>query len=71
MARICCDHLSLYQLTVEPGTALSKSVKKGDTVRTSYGRDSDIHSVSWLIIQVLPDSDLMADMYEVAIKVSF
>ena len=36
MAEICCNHLSLYQLTVEHGTALSKSVKRGDIVRHGY-----------------------------------
>ena len=45
---ICDDHISLYQLTLEPGTLLYKLHNEG--------------------VLTVPDSDLVAEMYETAVK---
>lgn len=45
---VCDDHVSLYQLTLEPGTLLYKLNKQG--------------------ILTMPGADVIADMYEVAVR---
>lgn len=69
MADICSNHLSLYQLTVEPGTALSKAVKRGDVVSFFLSCNILYYVAISNIMQVLPDSDSMADMYEATVSV--
>ena len=73
---VCDNHLSLYQLTVEPGTPLAKSVTTGTLVIHSYAYASRSvwcrnFNMLYVYIQVLPEPDIVADMYEAAIQVSF
>ena len=76
---VCDNHLSLYQLTVEPGTPLAKAVTTGTLVICNNGytfnsRVSNaviLPAVIIICIQVLPEPDIVADMYEAAVHVSF
>ena len=63
---LCSNHISLYQLTVEQGTPLKKSVQSRQLVR-SYLYYYHHHLAHFM--QVLPGSDVVADMYEAAVKV--
>ena len=77
MLEVCDNHLSLYQLTVEPGTPLAKAVTTGTLVICNSGYTFNLRVSNAVIllvficIQVLPEPDIVADMYEAAVQVSF
>lgn len=68
---MACNHISLYQLTVERGTPLARDVREGKLVSKMSPLIIMVLSSTYLcvLIQLMPDDDSMADMYEHAVNV--
>ncbi|XP_063873978.1 radical S-adenosyl methionine domain-containing protein 1, mitochondrial-like [Scylla paramamosain] len=58
---LCCDHLSLYQLTVEKGTALYRQVMAGEVRLPEQDQMADLYAVA---VQALKEAGLYR--YEVS-----